>query len=182
MFQAQNLIRCAILALASTTLTNLAQAAPQKTAAVVAAPVPAPAPAPVASTVDMSKPATITEIIKTEIKTGAGAEAVAGKIITVHYSAWLYSIRNPDHKSALIESSVERAPFTFTLGAGKVLKGWDQGLPGMKVGGKRNLIVPSALAYGERGAGRGAIPRNAVMVFEFELLDVKDAEATAPAK
>jgi peptidylprolyl isomerase len=103
-------------------------------------------------------------------KVGDGAEAVKGKIVVVHYTGWL-----DDHgkKGKKFDSSVDRGkPFTFPLGAGRVIKGWDEGVAGMKVGGKRTLYIPSSLGYGARGAGR-AIPPNADLIFDVELLEVK---------
>jgi FKBP-type peptidyl-prolyl cis-trans isomerase len=100
-----------------------------------------------------------------DLKVGSGAEAVAGKQVTVHYTGWL-----TDGKK--FDSSLDRqAPFKFRLGAHQVIAGWDKGVAGMKVGGKRKLTIPSDLAYGSRGAG-SVIPPNATLVFEVELLDV----------
>ena len=100
-----------------------------------------------------------------DIVVGTGAKAVAGKPVSVHYTGWL-----TDGKK--FDSSVDRGqPFTFPLGAGKVIKGWDEGVGGMKVGGKRQLRIPSELGYGARGAG-GVIPPNATLIFDVELLDV----------
>ncbi|MEN9722694.1 MAG: hypothetical protein RJB38_680 [Pseudomonadota bacterium] len=99
------------------------------------------------------------------LKDGTGAEAVAGKQVSVHYTGTL-----TDGKK--FDSSVDRGqPFKFTLGAGQVIRGWDIGVAGMKVGGKRKLTIPPQLGYGERGAG-GVIPPNATLVFEVELLEV----------
>jgi FKBP-type peptidyl-prolyl cis-trans isomerase FkpA len=105
-----------------------------------------------------------------EIKVGDGAEATAGANVTVHYTGWL---QNADGSAgSKFDSSKDRNdPFQFPLGAGHVIKGWDQGVQGMKVGGVRKLIIPSALGYGARGAG-GAIPPNATLIFEVELLKV----------
>lgn len=103
-------------------------------------------------------------------KAGTGAEATAGKRVSVHYTGWL-----DDHgkKGKKFDSSLDRGqPFVFSLGAGMVIKGWDEGVAGMKIGGKRTLMIPSALGYGARGAG-GDIPPNADLVFDVELLDVK---------
>jgi FKBP-type peptidyl-prolyl cis-trans isomerase len=100
-----------------------------------------------------------------DLKAGTGATAQAGQTVTVHYTGWLENGKKFD-------SSVDRGqPFSFPLGAGRVIKGWDEGVQGMKVGGKRKLIIPSALGYGARGAG-GAIPPHATLIFEVELLGV----------
>ncbi len=109
----------------------------------------------------------------TDVKQGTGAEAVAGKTVVVHYTGWLYDESKPDHKGTKFDSSRDRnEPFDFPLGAGHVIKGWDQGVAGMKVGGQRTLIIPPELGYGARGAG-GVIPPNATLLFDVELLDVK---------
>ena len=109
----------------------------------------------------------------TDLAVGSGAEAVAGKRVTVHYSGWLYDPAQPDAKGKPFDSSREAGrPFTFALGAGQVIAGWDQGVQGMKVGGQRRLVIPHALAYGESGAG-GVIPPRASLVFDVELLDVR---------
>lgn len=108
---------------------------------------------------------------KIDSKVGTGKEAVDGSTVTVHYSGWLYSPKAPKQRGAGFDSSVGRAPFTFPLGAGKVIKGWDQGVAGMKVGGKRTLIIPADLAYGARAVG--PLPANANLIFDVELLDVK---------
>jgi FKBP-type peptidyl-prolyl cis-trans isomerase len=97
---------------------------------------------------------------------GTGDVAVAGKTVSVHYTGWLENGKQFD-------SSVDRGqPFSFPLGAGRVIKGWDEGVQGMKVGGKRKLTIPSDLGYGSRGAG-GVIPPNATLVFDVELLGVR---------
>lgn len=103
-------------------------------------------------------------------KVGTGDEATKGATVEVHYTGWLYSGGKRGKK---FDSSVDRGkPFSFKLGAGNVIKGWDEGVQGMKVGGKRELIIPSKLGYGSRGAG-GVIPPNATLNFEVELLKVK---------
>lgn len=108
----------------------------------------------------------------TDLVAGSGAEAVAGKSVTVHYSGWLYEPAQPESKGKPFDSSREAGrPFTFALGAGQVIAGWDQGVQGMRVGGQRRLVIPHPLAYGERGAG-GVIPPRASLVFDVELLDV----------
>jgi FKBP-type peptidyl-prolyl cis-trans isomerase FkpA len=106
----------------------------------------------------------------TDTKVGAGAEAKKGQLVVVHYTGWLY---NNGAKGAKFDSSLDRGqPFMFTLGKGEVIQGWDDGVKGMKVGGKRTLVIPPAIAYGTRGAGN-SIPPNATLIFEVELLDVK---------
>ena len=104
---------------------------------------------------------------------GTGAVAAAGKQVTVHYTGWLYDPKASDTHGKKFDSSRDRGePFDFALGAGRVIRGWDQGVAGMKVGGTRTLVIPSELGYGARGAG-GAIPPNATLVFDVELLDVR---------
>lgn len=104
---------------------------------------------------------------------GTGSEATAGKGVSVHYTGWLF---NNGEQGKKFDSSVDRqSPFEFSLGAGMVIKGWDEGVQGMKVGGKRTLIIPSELGYGARGAG-GAIPANATLKFDVELLEVEGDE------
>ena len=103
---------------------------------------------------------------------GTGAEAAAGAHVQVHYTGWLYDEGAAGKKGAKFDSSKDRGdPFAFDLGAGSVIKGWDEGVQGMKVGGARTLIIPAALGYGARGAG-GVIPPNATLIFEVELLAV----------
>ena len=115
-------------------------------------------------------PALPSGLIYTDTETGTGAEAVAGKSVKVHYTGWLQEPGG--QKGKKFDSSLDRGqPFGFRLGAGQVIKGWDEGVAGMKVGGKRTLIIPSELGYGARGAG-GVIPPNAILIFEVELLGV----------
>ncbi|MFM9915722.1 MAG: FKBP-type peptidyl-prolyl cis-trans isomerase [Rhizobacter sp.] len=100
---------------------------------------------------------------------GTGEEAVSGQHVSVHYTGWLYS---NGVKGAKFDSSKDRGdPFKFYLGAGQVIKGWDEGVVGMRVGGTRMLVIPPELGYGARGAG-GVIPPNATLMFEVELLDI----------
>lgn len=117
--------------------------------------------------------ATPNELQKVDVKQGAGAEATPGKAVVVHYTGWLYDTSKPDSHGARFDSSRDRSvPFGFVLGAGRVIKGWDEGVAGMKVGGQRTLVIPPRMAYGERGAG-GMIPPNATLIFDVELLGVK---------
>ncbi|MEY4748114.1 MAG: hypothetical protein RIQ60_328 [Pseudomonadota bacterium] len=107
-----------------------------------------------------------------DVVVGSGAEAQAGQRVTVHYTGWLYDAGAPDQRGRKFDSSKDRRdPFKFALGAGQVIKGWDKGVQGMKVGGTRILTIPAELGYGARGAG-GVIPPNATLVFEVELLAV----------
>ena len=103
---------------------------------------------------------------------GTGAEAVAGKRVRVHYTGWLHDPMASNSRGAKFDSSKDRGqPFHFHLGAGEVIRGWDEGVQGMKVGGSRVLTIPADLGYGARGAG-GVIPPNATLVFEVDLLSV----------
>lgn len=106
-----------------------------------------------------------------DTKPGTGVEAVKGKNVVVQYTGWL---NEGGKKGKKFDSSMDHGgePFTFALGAGQVIKGWDEGVAGMKVGGKRTLYIPAKLAYGERGAG-GAIPPNADLIFDVEVVNVK---------
>lgn len=108
---------------------------------------------------------------KTDVLVGTGATAVVNKEIVVHYTGWLYDPSAPNQRGAKFDSSVGGTPFTFPLGAGRVITGWDHGVPGMKVGGKRTLVIPPELGYGSRAAG--AIPPNSTLIFDVELLVVK---------
>jgi FKBP-type peptidyl-prolyl cis-trans isomerase FkpA len=132
-----------------------------------------PAPSAAPSTDSSKLDANVTELKKIDIKQGSGAEARAGKAVLVHYTGWLHDPAAPDGKGQKFDSSLDRkVPFGFFLGAGRVIKGWDEGVAGMKVGGQRTLVIPPALGYGERGAG-AAIPPNATLIFDVELIEVK---------
>ena len=113
------------------------------------------------------------DLQKIDTKQGSGAEAISGKPVIVHYTGWLYDASKPDKKGAKFDSSRDRqVPFGFFLGAGKVIKGWDEGVVGMKVGGQRTLVIPPGLAYGDRAMG-SVIPANSTLIFDVELIDVK---------
>jgi FKBP-type peptidyl-prolyl cis-trans isomerase len=118
-----------------------------------------------------AKPVELADGLKyTDAKVGDGAEAQKGYIVSVQYTGWLY--KNGD-KGAKFDSSLDRnKPFTFKLGDGQVIKGWDEGVAGMKAGGKRTLIIPPELAYGAKGAN-GIIPPNATLIFDIELLSAR---------
>jgi FKBP-type peptidyl-prolyl cis-trans isomerase FkpA len=135
------------------------------------APATEPAAAPVAP---VATPSTGTETMplqKTDLSPGNGAEIKSGQTALVHYTGWLFDAAAPDNKGKQFDSSVGGEPFEFPLGAGAVIAGWDQGVVGMKVGGKRRLVIPPDMGYGARGAG-GVIPPNATLVFDVELVEI----------
>jgi len=112
------------------------------------------------------------DLQKIDVVVGQGTEAKAGPVV-VHYTGWLHDPSKPDGHGRKFDSSHDRRePFQFRLGAGQVIRGWDEGVAGMKVGGKRTLIIPPEMGYGSRGAG-GVIPPDATLVFDVELVDVK---------
>ena len=115
----------------------------------------------------------ITTLQVTDTVAGTGTQAFAGRIVTVHYTGWLYSATAEGNRGTKFDSSRDRnEPYRFPLGAGQVIRGWDDGVPGMRVGGQRTLIIPPSLGYGTRGSGE-VIPPNATLVFEIELLAVE---------
>jgi FKBP-type peptidyl-prolyl cis-trans isomerase FkpA len=118
-----------------------------------------------------AQPAAPVAFQKIDNPAGTGKEAVAGSTAVVNYTGWLYVPDAPQQRGEKFDSSIGRGPFSFQLGAGQVIKGWDEGVQGMKEGGTRTLIVPASMGYGEGGAG--PIPPNATLVFEVELLDVQ---------
>jgi FKBP-type peptidyl-prolyl cis-trans isomerase FkpA len=124
-----------------------------------------------ATAVAPPKPQAAMGLQKIDTVVGKGKVAEAGKVVSVHYTGWLYTPTAPKQRGMQFDSSVGRGPFSFPLGGGQVIAGWDQGVAGMKVGGKRTLIIPAAMGYGARGAG--PIPANANLIFDVELLDVK---------
>ncbi len=114
----------------------------------------------------------VAELQRIDAVVGTGTEATPGTLVSVHYTGWLYDEKAPQQRGKKFDSSVDRGePFNFKLGAGQVIRGWDEGVAGMKVGGKRTLLIPAWLGYGSSGAG-GVIPPNASLVFEVELLGV----------
>lgn len=129
--------------------------------------------APVAPQTQSKTNAMPTTLQKIDVKQGTGTEAVSGKPVVVHYTGWLYDPAKPDQKGQKFDSSRDRGqPFSFPLGGGRVIKGWDEGVAGMKVGGQRTLVIPPDMGYGARGAG-GVIPPNATLIFDVELIEVK---------
>jgi FKBP-type peptidyl-prolyl cis-trans isomerase FkpA len=109
---------------------------------------------------------------QTDLRVGTGVEVTAGRRAIVNYTGWLYDPAQPEQKGRQFDTSTGRGPFTFTVGASQVIRGWDLGVVGMKVGGQRRLIIPPELGYGERGSGN-VIPPNATLVFDIELIDVQ---------
>ena len=119
-----------------------------------------------------ASPASNAPFSQADLRVGAGVVAENGKVIVVEYTGWLYAADKPDQKGLQFDTSAGIAPLEFTLGAGEVIAGWDQGLVGLKVGGLRRLVIPPSLGYG--AIRRGPVPPNTSMVFEVELLEVKD--------
>jgi FKBP-type peptidyl-prolyl cis-trans isomerase FkpA len=139
------------------------------------APAPVAEAAPATAPASASTPATGTvamPLTKTDLTPGAGAEIKSGQNALVHYTGWLYDAAAPENKGKQFDSSVGGEPFDFPLGGGRVIPGWDQGVVGMKVGGKRRLVIPPELAYGNAGAG-GVIPPGATLVFDVELVEIQ---------
>ena len=115
----------------------------------------------------------VADLVAVDVRVGEGLVAEPGRIAFVHYTGWLYDPAAEDRRGAEFDSSRSRGrPFNFEIGAGRVIEGWDRGIPGMKVGGRRLLFIPPNLAYGERGAGNDS-PPNSTLVFEVELLELR---------
>ncbi len=113
------------------------------------------------------------ELHSHDLEPGEGAAIAKGATAVVHYTGWLHDSSKPDNKGTKFDSSRDRDdPFEFSLGAGQVIRGWDEGVVGMKVGGQRRLTIPPGMGYGARGAG-GVIPPNATLVFDVELVEIK---------
>jgi FKBP-type peptidyl-prolyl cis-trans isomerase FkpA len=117
-----------------------------------------------------ASPTTTAPFSQTDLLVGTGADALTGSTVTVNYTGWLYDATKTDNKGAQFDSSIGRTPFQFTLGTGQVIRGWDQGIPGMKVGGRRRLVIPPSLAYGSTRSG--PIPPNATLVFDVEMVSI----------
>lgn len=118
-------------------------------------------------------------VLVTDLVAGIGDEALPGMIVIVHYTGWLHDPTAKDQHGRKFDSSRDRGqPFSFPLGSARVIRGWEQGIPGMKIGGTRRLVIPPELAYGPRGAGNGVIPPNATLIFEVELLAVETVTLT----
>lgn len=116
----------------------------------------------------------VAELQVTDLAAGQGAEATPGSKVTVHYTGWLYDHAATDGKGKEFDSSRGGQPFSFQVGQGQVIAGWDSGVAGMRAGGQRRLVIPAGLAYGDSGAG-GVIPPGATLVFDVELLAVESA-------
>jgi FKBP-type peptidyl-prolyl cis-trans isomerase len=119
-------------------------------------------------------------LVKTDLKEGDGRTAIPLSSAMVFYTGWLYEPCKPDHKGAQFDSNVGKpVPFGFRIGAGRVIKGWDEGVPGMKEGGKRLLVIPANMAYGEREIA-GKIPANSPLVFEVDLMQLSGPNLPPP--
>jgi FKBP-type peptidyl-prolyl cis-trans isomerase len=134
----------------------------------------APAAGSAASTPSTATTGTETMALQsTDLASGTGVQIQAGQTALVHYTGWLYDAAAPENKGKKFDSSVDRnEPFEFPVGAGMVIKGWDQGVAGMQVGGKRRLVIPPEMGYGAAGAG-GVIPPGATLVFDVELVEIR---------
>ena len=128
------------------------------------------------ATTSASAPA-IDKLMIEDVAVGAGEPIASGQTAVVHYTGWLYEPSAPDHKGTKFDSSREKGrPFRVKVGAGNVIKGWDEGVVGMTVGGRRELIVPAQLGYGDAGAG-GVIPPGATLLFDVELLAIEPGQS-----
>jgi FKBP-type peptidyl-prolyl cis-trans isomerase len=122
-------------------------------------------------------------LVITDLVPGIGDEALPGVVCVVHYTGWLYDGQAADHRGRKFDSSRERGqPFSFPLGAGHVITGWDSGIVGMRVGGTRRLVIPPELAYGSRSIGNGTIPPGSTLLFEVELLAVETVTSAPKAQ
>ncbi len=122
-------------------------------------------------------------LLVTDLVKGIGDEALPGLIVVVHYTGWLYDPAAPELRGKKFDSSRDRnQPFSFPLGGGHVIKGWEQGVPGMRVGGLRRLVIPPSLGYGPRNIDKGLIPPNSTLLFEVELLGLESVTFTPQAQ
>jgi FKBP-type peptidyl-prolyl cis-trans isomerase len=132
-------------------------------------PPPPESPTPPATAVPQAEAVLVTDLVA-----GIGDEALPGHTVVVHYTGWLFDPAAPDKRGRQFDSSRDRKqPFSFPLGAAHVIKGWEQGVPGMKVGGLRQLVIPPSLGYGARNIADGLIPPHSTLLFEIELLAVE---------
>jgi FKBP-type peptidyl-prolyl cis-trans isomerase FkpA len=145
----------------------------EKPASTAPAPTTEPSTAASSTAAPPATGATAMPLQKTDLSPGNGAEIKAGQTALVHYTGWLHDPAAPENKGKQFDSSVGGEPFEFAVGAGHVIAGWDQGVAGMKVGGKRRLVIPPEMGYGARGAGGGLIPPNATLVFDVELVEIR---------
>lgn len=123
------------------------------------------------------------QLLTEEVRAGIGIEARAGMVLAVHYTGWLYEPGALGHRGRQFDSSRENGrPLVFELGAGRVIRGWEIGVTGMRVGGVRRVVIPPELAYGNRDVGNGLIPPNSTLVFEIELLGVETVGFVEDAK
>ena len=123
-----------------------------------------------------SGPSNFAPYSQTDLRVGTGADAVSGRLLTVNYTGWFYNESATDKKGPVFDTSTGQTPFSFILGSGGVIEGWERGTAGMRVGGLRRLVIPPSLAYG--GIRNSSIPPNATLVFEIELIDVTDPATT----
>ncbi len=131
-----------------------------------------------AAEVPLEEPLVITDLVL-----GVGDEALPGMVCVVHYTGWLYDWQAQDHRGRQFDNSrARRQPLSFPLGGGHVIKGWDHGVVGMRVGGLRRLVIPPALAYGDRDVGNGAVPPRSTLLFEVELLAVETVTSAPQAQ
>lgn len=122
-------------------------------------------------------------LVITDLVPGVGGEALPGMVCLVHYTGWLYDLHAKDHRGRKFDSSHDQGQaFSFPLGGGLVIKGWDSGVVGMRVGGLRRLVIPPSLAYGDRNIGNGTIPPASTLIFEIELLAVETVTSAPQAQ